>query len=100
MLVRIVSSVATIVPLGMLLGVSFPVGMRLVRISRMAETPWYWALNGVFSVLCSALTVFISIYFSISTSLYVGALCYVMLLFCLPGMLKAARTSEAMPSGN
>jgi spermidine synthase len=96
---RILASVATIIPLGLLLGVSFPVGMRLVRTSRMPETPWYWALNGVFSVLCSALTVFISIYFSISTSLYVGAACYVLLLLCLPGMVGAARAYQAAPPG-
>ena len=95
---RVLASVATIVPLGLLLGVSFPVGMRLVRTARMHETPWYWALNGVFSVLCSALTVFISIYFSISTSLYVGAACYILLLVCLPGMVGAARACQVVPS--
>jgi hypothetical protein len=57
-----------------------------VRASRAAETPWYWALNGIFSVLCSALAVFISIYLGISVSLYVGAACYGLLLLCLPGM--------------
>jgi hypothetical protein len=41
-----------------------------------AQTPWYWALNGVFSVLFSALAVFISIYGGISMSFVIGALCY------------------------
>jgi len=60
---KIAASVSVIIPLGMLLGICFPTGMRLIKSARAAETPWYWALNGIFSVLCSAMTVFISIYF-------------------------------------
>ena len=76
---KIVASVATIVPLGLLMGAGFPTGMRLVVPYASAETPWYWALNGVFGVLGSALTVFVSIYSGISVSLYVGAACYLLL---------------------
>jgi len=77
---RIVVSVVTIMPLGLLMGAGFPTGMRLVTPWASAETPWYWALNGIFGVLGSALTVFVSIYSGISVSLYVGATCYLMLL--------------------
>jgi hypothetical protein len=62
--------------------------MRLVRGTRGSETPWYWALNGMFGVLCSALAVFVSIYIGISASLYVGAACYLSLLLCVPGLLR------------
>jgi len=73
---KIVASVVAVFPLGMLLGVFFPAGMRLVREARGAETPWYWALNGVFGVLCSALAVFVSIQSSISVNFILAALCY------------------------
>jgi hypothetical protein len=88
MLVKILASIAAIVPLGLLLGTAFPTGMRLVMFTRSAETPWYWALNGVFGVLCAALTVFISIYSGISMSLYIGAFCYVLILLCIPRILR------------
>jgi hypothetical protein len=90
MMIKIPAAVITIVPVGLLLGIGFPTGMRLVRAAREHETPWYWALNGIFGVLCSALTVFVSIYLGISTSLYLGATCYLLVSLCIPGMLRAA----------
>lgn len=92
--VKILVSISVCMPLGFLLGIAFPTGMRLVRVTRAAETPWYWALNGVFGVLCAALTVFISICSGISTSLYVAALCYGLLVICLPGILRAADAAQ------
>ena len=92
---KILVSIIIIAPLGLLLGLGFPTGMRFVRQSRHSETPWYWAINGVFGVLCSALAVFISIYFAISTSLYVAAACYCLLLLCMPGMMRAAREQKS-----
>ncbi|MFH1367788.1 MAG: hypothetical protein ABII64_01550 [Elusimicrobiota bacterium] len=86
MINKIFASVIIIFPLGMLMGVCFPTGMRFVRLSKFAETPWYWALNGIFGVLCSALTVFISIYLGISVSFYLAVVCYLLLLPCLPAM--------------
>ncbi len=85
---RIAASIAVIVPLGALLGFAFPTGMKLVRSASASEMPWYWAINGAFGVLCAALTVFVSIYFGISVSLYIGAVCYLALLVFLPHMVK------------
>jgi spermidine synthase len=91
MAARIPATVALLIPLGILMGFAFPTGMRLVRIVKAGETPWYWALNGVFSVLSSAVAVFVSIYFGISTSLTIGVACYLLLLFCIPGMLRVSQ---------
>jgi hypothetical protein len=96
---KIIVSIAVIAPLGLLMGVCFPSGMRLVRQSRAGDTPWYWALNGISSVLCSALAVFVSIYLSISVSLYIGAFCYIALLPCLSG-LRRAQVPETKAIGN
>jgi hypothetical protein len=86
MATKIVISVLVVCPLGVLLGCWFPTGMRLVNLKEGASTPWYWALNGVFGVLCSALAVLISIYAGISTNFYLAAACYAMLLVCLHRM--------------
>ncbi len=90
MAAKIAASIAVIVPLGVLLGFAFPTGMKIVGSARASETPWYWAINGVFGVLCAALTVFVSIYFGISTSFYVGASCYLLLPVVLPRMVEKA----------
>lgn len=88
---KIAASVVVIFPLGVLLGFFFPIGMRLARQSASGETPWYWALNGIFGVLCSALAVFISIYVSISTNFYLAAGCYALTVLSLPRIAEPAR---------
>lgn len=55
---------------------------------------WYWALNGIFGVLFSALAVFFSIYFGIATNFYIGVACYTILLTCLPKMYRAAQFNQ------
>ncbi|MFH1312229.1 MAG: hypothetical protein ABIJ00_03300 [Candidatus Eisenbacteria bacterium] len=96
---RIPATVALLIPLGVLMGFAFPTGMRLVRTAKASQTPWYWALNGVFSVLSSAIAVFVSIYFGISTSLMIGMVCYLALLLCIPGMLTASQQQGTSTSG-
>ncbi|XSG77352.1 hypothetical protein ACP8Y2_10125 [Herpetosiphon llansteffanensis] len=86
MATKIMVSIILIFPLGLLLGLFFPTGMQLVRSSGATETPWYWALNGIFGVLCSASAVLISIYFTISVNFYIGVACYSLLVFCLRHM--------------
>ena len=89
---RIIASIALIAPLGVGLGLFFPVGMGLAKQQQMPETPWFWALNGVFGVLASALAVFVAIYSSISTNFYIGSACYFLLM--LPLLLMLPRQPE------
>jgi hypothetical protein len=99
MAAKIAASIVVIMPLGVLLGFAFPTGMKIVRSARASEMPWYWAINGVFGVLCAALTVFVSIYFGISVSFYVGAVCYLALLVFLPHMVRV-QAGENRPSAS
>lgn len=85
MAVKIAVSVIVIFPVGLLLGTFFPAGMRLAREASAEETPWYWALNGIFGVLCSALAVLISIYAGVSVNFYLAAACYALLLVAQAG---------------
>lgn len=83
MWIKIFVSILVIFPLGMLMGFFFPTGMKLAQATNTAETPWYWALNGIFGVFCSALAVFISIYFGVSQNFYLGSFCYAVLVMVL-----------------
>lgn len=94
-LMKILLAVLVVFPQGVLLGVFFPAGMRLVKVARGSETPWYWALNGVFGVLCSALAVFVSIQFSISANFFLAAVCYLGLVPFLKALVKAGKAVEA-----
>jgi hypothetical protein len=75
-LVKIILSILIVAPMGIVMGFFFPIGMRMVRVLSNADTPWYWALNGIFGVLSSAFAVFISIFIGISTNFYVAAILY------------------------
>jgi hypothetical protein len=91
---KIAVSLLLIVPVGILLGCFFPTGMRLARPVRADETAWYWALNGIFGVLCSALAVFFAIFFGIATNFWLAAACYALCTACL---LRLARVQPPAP---
>jgi hypothetical protein len=76
LLQRILVSLAVVVPCGVLMGFGFPAGMRLVNAIDARPTPWFWAVNGASGVLAASLAVATSIAFSINTSLWIGAACY------------------------
>ena len=92
MRIKILASIAALFPMGIVLGFFFPTGMRLARQLDDTATPWYWALNGVFGVLCSALAVFVSIYVGITANFVLSAVCYLGLLGCLATTMRTLRT--------
>lgn len=73
---RIVVTVLLVSPLGLVMGLFVPVGLRLAQRVHQAETPWYWAINGVVSVLCSALAVLVAITSGIFANFLIGSLAY------------------------
>ena len=79
-LIRIVISVAIIMPLGFLLGFAFPTGMRLVEAIDPQPTPWFWGINGAAGVLASVLGVMISMAFGINITMLGSAFCYLLLI--------------------
>jgi spermidine synthase len=97
MLVKIVASIIVISPLGLILGLFFPTGMRLTSKVSAGETPWFWALNGIFGVSCSALAVFFSIYFGTSTNFYIAAVCYAAVLLSLVSIYRSLPTASSKP---
>jgi hypothetical protein len=79
-LVRIGISLATIMPLGFLLGFAFPTGMRLVEAVDKQPTPWFWGINGATGVLASVLGLMFSMALGINVTLLISAACYVLLI--------------------
>jgi hypothetical protein len=74
--VRIGLAVALLLPLGILLGMPLPGGMRLLANARPDIVPWGWGLNGAFSVVGATLAVFIAMNWGFSATLVTGALVY------------------------
>jgi hypothetical protein len=65
--VRILVSILFIFPLGFLMGMPFPIGIRLLSDSRKEIISWAWAVNGCASVIGSILTTILALYFGFST---------------------------------
>lgn len=55
--VRIMISVCLTVPLGLLMGLWFPLGLDHLKATAPAFAPWAWGVNGVFSVLAPILAI-------------------------------------------
>ena len=65
---------------GLVLGVAFPVGMRIARAQHDDEAPWLWGVNGVGGVVASSAAVMIGLSAGLRWLFVVAALCYVALL--------------------
>jgi len=75
--IRLLATVALLAPLGFLMGFPFPLGLRLLKEVRMENyIPWMWGINGISSVLGSAMTIIVAISFGFTEALLLGAACY------------------------
>jgi len=73
---RIAFAVMLIAPVGFLLGMPLPGGMRLVAADRADIIPWGWGINGAFSVVGATLAVFIAMNWGFSVTLLSAAAVY------------------------
>jgi hypothetical protein len=73
---RIGLAVVILLPLGVLLGMPLPGGMRLLAARRPDIIPWGWGLNGAFSVVGATLAIFIAMNWGFSTALVTAAIIY------------------------
>lgn len=81
--VRILVSVAILVPLGFFMGMAFPIGMARAMREKPALTPWLWGINGASSVCASVLAVVIALGGGISAAFWTGCGCYAAALAAL-----------------
>ena len=75
---RMALAAALLIPLGMILGMALPGGMRLLDKARPQIVPWAWGVNGAFSVIGATLAVFIAMNWGFSVTLSIAGLVYVL----------------------
>ena len=84
---KLLMSGALIVPLGFVMGIPFPTGLRLLG---ETSTPggglseWAWAMNASASVLGSVLAMVVAIHFGLNVTLLCGALAYALAMLLSP----------------
>lgn len=88
---------ASLLPLGFFLGFPFPLTIRLMKEHTLdTYVDWMWGVNGIASVVGSALTMIIGILSGFTAALYLGVALYgavALLVIILPG-LKIPLKSE------
>ena len=99
---RLLVSGVILVPLGFVMGMPFPTGLRALAAFPAPEFPagqgvsgnaveWAWAMNAAASVLGSVLAMVIAIQFGLTVTLACGAAAYVLALLLMPVLrMKAA----------
>jgi hypothetical protein len=70
---RIAVSIALLVPLGLVLGAFFPLGIRMAERTGRSLVPWAWAVNGCATVIGTLLAVMAGMTWSF-TAVTLGAL--------------------------
>jgi hypothetical protein len=73
---RIAVTVALLAPIGLLLGMAYPLGITVLRGYGEELVPWAWALNGVMSVVASVISTFIGSRIGFSAAFLTGVGAY------------------------
>ena len=73
-------SIGVLAPIGFLMGMPLPTGMRLLKVHRPDFIPWMWAINGAFSVLGAVLAIALGIMYGSSFAMILGVLVYLIAL--------------------
>jgi spermidine synthase len=96
---RLLISGVLLIPLGFVMGMPFPTGLRALASAPVAEFPaspdnaveWAWAMNAAASVLGSVLAMVVAIQFGLTATLACGAGAYFLALALMPALgTKAA----------
>jgi hypothetical protein len=73
---RLLVALLLLAPLGVLLGLPFPLGLRVVAQEAAAFVPWAYGVNGFFSVIGTAVALLLGMAFGFTAVLILAALCY------------------------
>ena len=75
---KVAVSVGILAPIGFLMGMPLPTGMRVLKSHLPTYIPWMWAINGAFSVLGAVTTVVVGILLGASYALSIGIAIYLL----------------------
>jgi len=73
---RIMIATGILFPLGLFMGMAFPLGIKRAATAIPSFMPWLWSINGAMSICASVLAMVISLGFGISATLWTGIACY------------------------
>lgn len=96
---RLVVAVLLLAVMGFLMGMPFPVGIRWVGRRQPTRVPWLWAINGVTSVLGSALATALSIHVGFGLTLVIATMVYTVAAVLFVAVLSRATAEDEEMAG-
>jgi hypothetical protein len=98
---RVGVAVGLVAPLGLVLGVPFPTGLRLVSEQVPQLVPWAWAVNGFFTVIGSVGAMILGMILGFTTVFFIAAACYAAGLIAIRTTVKRpARIESRSPAAS
>jgi MFS family permease len=85
---RMLIAVATLAPIGIVLGIPMPTGIRLLSAHAPQMVPWAWGMNGALSVLGATLAIFIAMNWGFQVTLLAASATYMVGLIALLSAVK------------
>lgn len=85
---RILLVCLLLLPLGLLMGIPFPQGIKILGDKNERLIPWAWAINACFSVLTPILAVMVAIAFGFKIVFWLGSTSYLIAFFIFKRYLK------------
>jgi hypothetical protein len=76
LVVRIAMTILLLAPLGLLMGSQAPLGIKVMGAGAPGLIPWAWGLNGLASVIATALGTLLALLSGFSSLLFAGAVVY------------------------
>jgi spermidine synthase len=80
---RVAISVALVAPLGVLLGMPFPTGLRMVANEASDLVPWAWGVNAFFTVIGSVSSMILGMALGFTWVLVIAGMCYLVALVAI-----------------
>ncbi len=81
---RILLTLLLLAPMGILLGIPFPTGIKTVSKESDNFIPWAWGVNGFFTVIGSVGAVILGMMLGFNMVILLAILCYVFAMFLIP----------------
>lgn len=91
---RIATTVALLAPIGIPLGMTYPLGISVLRDFSEDLVPWAWGMNGVMSVVASVVAAFLASRIGFTAAFLTGVGAYAIALACL-GLIIMTRPKPA-----
>ena len=96
--VKMLATVVMLAPVGFVMGIPFPTGLRLLEMRHQPSVRWAWSLNAAASVLGSVSALVLALYFGLVQTMLIGAGLYLAALVLILVSPVVRAVSRPVPS--